>query len=626
MCVRPLVLICAATAGAQTGFWAPVEPPRADYMIDARISADGSRLTGQERIRFTNAATRPIRRVALRWWGDQMEVQEADRVDSAGGAVLYDLRRDVQPGESVELKVTFGAPLKWTDEGVISSSLGPKLWWGFSTHDDYTVRFAVPDAMRVATSGRFIDGAWRAAGLRTFGFFVGRKHQIVEADAGDVHVRVLYPAGADKAAGLILKTAADAIQFYRGRFGTYPHRSISVVPGMSHPAGGYPAASALVVIHGQGNFALRPENHWRWITAHEIGHQYWMEHVLADGPDSLNWLMIGLGLYADREYRRARGITDGTGDLWRNYVSGVREGIDTTMDVTPEQEHAIGWDFNNVVAHGKSMALVNSLEDVLGASLFDQFYRRLLQDYGGKRLSWHRFRREAEASSGEDLGWFFDQWVRSPAAVQFASSHDCAARNGTFDCEITVRREGGLAVPVTVAARLEDGTEQRLRADRWPRVQRLRLAAVSRIHTVVIDPDAAVAQAQPPPEPERAIRSRIRDLPWSGAGDAPVQLMQEALSVPIADAGVWRKLAMTLYDGKHYEQALAALEHLDPAFFRLVWEGINLDLLNRRTDALDRYRRALQLPAKPVLTHSQYKLRIDEEWVRHRLAAPFTRQ
>jgi hypothetical protein len=147
---------------------------------------------------------------------------------------------------------------------------------------------------------------------------------------------------------------------------------------MDFPAGGYPIATAMVAIHGQERFPERSEAWWRWITAHEIGHMYWSEHVLADGPDSLGWLMIGLGIHADREYRRARGIKD-AGELWPTYAGGVAKGFDTTMDVTTEQARRIKFDFNNVVIHGKSSAALNALESVIGAKTFDALYRRCLR-------------------------------------------------------------------------------------------------------------------------------------------------------------------------------------------------------------------------------------------------------
>ncbi len=51
---------------------------------------------------------------------------------------------------------------------------------------------------------------------------------------------------------------------------------------MDYPAGGYPVATSLVVIHGEEQMEKKPEALFRWITAHETGHMYWSEYVLAE--------------------------------------------------------------------------------------------------------------------------------------------------------------------------------------------------------------------------------------------------------------------------------------------------------------------------------------------------------
>jgi hypothetical protein len=59
-----------------------------------------------------------------------------------------------------------------------------------------------------------------------------------------------------------------------------------------------PVATAMVAIHSTHAFSQLPDTHWRWIAAHEIGHQYWMEHVLTGEPEQgWGWLMIGLDIW-----------------------------------------------------------------------------------------------------------------------------------------------------------------------------------------------------------------------------------------------------------------------------------------------------------------------------------------
>jgi len=632
-------LLFTTMAVARTAFWAPVAPPRAHYAIDAKFIADASLLEGTEAIRFRNDARRPIGRVALDWRGEILRVRAggvvALRSPGKQGIALFDLPRDVPPGGEVELSVDFRGPFKLDPHNgsAITSSIGPRLWWGFGTLDDYQVHFQAPEGYAVGTSGRYdrSSGAYLAENIATFGLFVAKAYQSAEADAGDVHVRAVFTAAGRPCAELLLRTAVDVVGFYRQQFGVYPQRSLTIVPGMDYPAGGYPPASGLVVIHGQEHFADRPEAFWRWITAHEIGHMYWSNYVLGQGEDPLNWLMIGLGLHADHEYMRARGIK-GAGALEQNYVNGARQGLDTTMDVTQDQLAAIHWDFNNTVEHGKSIAMVKALESVVGTDTFASIYRRCLRDYAGKQLGWREFQRVSEMESGQDLGWFFEEWVRSAESADYrVAGQQCSAASGKFECTVRVERAGAMRMPVTVAARFEDGSEQRARMDRLADIDELRFEADSALRSVVIEPDAAVALAEAPSQAHREVMAKVGQMPWVGAGPAALEAYRKVRELKIDDADVWAKLGLMLYDGRYYQEALAAMAQLSHSdsewrFMGLVWQGHLLDLLGRRAEAVASYQEALKVPGSPSMQHSQYHLVINKQWVEERLQTPFERK
>jgi tetratricopeptide (TPR) repeat protein len=630
------VFLFTAIGLAQTEFWAPVTPPRAHYAIDVKFVADTSRLEGTETIRFRNDTRRAISRIALQWYGDVLRVQangvRAERSPGKHNVALFDLPREVEPGDEVELSADFGAPWKLDPHSgsAVTSFLSPRLWWGFGTLDDYEVRVHAPDGHTVATSGRYDPraGAYRAMGVRMFGLFIGKGYESAEADAGDVRIRAVFTAAGRPCAELLLKTAIDVIGFYRERFGFYPQRSLAIVPGMDYPAGGYPPATGLVVIHGQERLSERPEPFWRWITAHEIGHMYWGDHVLAQGPDSLSWLMIGLGIHADRKYRRARDIKGGVGGLELGYVSAVKQGLDTTLDATEEQKAAIQWD----VDHDKSAALINALESVIGAETFASVYRRCLKEYGGKQLGWREFQRVSEIESGQDLDWFFEQWVRSSKSAAYrVATHECSLAGSEFNCIVRVERLGAMRMPVTVRARFEDGSEQRVRTERLADLDELKFRVKSPLKEVSIEPDSAVALAEPPPAAQRELMAKIRLMPWTGAGEAALKAYREAREAKIEDAGIWLKLGLMLYDGRYYQEALEVMTQLAPSdsdwrFAALVWQGHLLDLLGRRAEAVALYREALKFPGSPRIQHDQYKLVINKEWVEDRLKTPFERR
>jgi len=366
-----------------------------------------------------------------------------------------------------------------------------------------------------------------------------------------VHIRAIHAPAAEKCAQLLLETAADVVGFYRERFGLYPYPNLTIVPGADRPMGGYPMATALVAIHGQRRMDEETELHWRWITAHEIGHQYWGEYVLE--RDSPGWLWIGLGIYADREYVRARGLApDKHQALVGRYLQGVAQGLDTTLTLSQEQYEAEDFDYNNVCIHGKGFSVISALAWLLGQETFDRAYVRCLQEFAGRRLGAGDFERLCKAESGEDLSWFFDQWVRSNRSLLYeAGQETCAKRGDLYVSQVQVTRVGTLEMPVPVAAYFKDGTVQVKRTDRLLDVNALTFESASPLERVRLDPDRELAMAGPPTAAARNVGKAVQDLKWTGSGDKALELFPKAKEAGLDDVDLWAKLGMTLFDGQH---------------------------------------------------------------------------
>ncbi|MHC4120727.1 MAG: hypothetical protein ACYSWO_24815 [Planctomycetota bacterium] len=632
---------------AKAGYWVPRQPPRARYRIDCTIKrSEDILLQGNEVISFVNTTSRPMQTLAITWsqLGDR-----SLKITANGKPVTlptpvesfpqdFTLAEPIGPGESLTLEVEFSlVPFLPGDSNNIGPVTDwPRLWWGVDTHDDYQVKLDVPDGYAVATSGRFDrqTGCYHAEAIRSFGFFLGKGYKVLEDQAQDVAVRCLYRLEDRKCAELLQETAIDVINFYREWLGFYPYRILTIIPGgMDRPAGGYPIATSIVGIHGMGRMEEKPELHWRWITAHEIGHQYWSRYVME--KDNPGWLWIGLGIYADREYCRARSLGDQKHrELMARYIKGVRNGLDTTVSRSPEERSKIKFDFNNIVIHGKGFSIISALDCVLGEALFDRIYRRCLKDFAGRRLGVHEFRAVCEQESGEDLGWFFEQWVNSNKCLSYEiASRKCEKADDAYISEIEVHRLRDLKMPVPVAARFEDGTTQRAFTNRLRKVDTIYFESQSPLKDVQLDPEQALPLVVPPPPmTAEQLSQAVQDLPWVGAGKRALDVFHEAKKSGLADPDSRFKLALTLYDGKYYEQALDAFSEAqaqakdDPlrAFVALAWQG---DLLGQRDEALKCYNEALEKSAKPEIALGPYGIELlNREWVQKRLAEPFRRE
>jgi len=498
-------------------FWTPSRPPRVSYRIEYTIKlAEQASLQGKETIRFVNTTSGPIQTLALTWLRQEGATQtlvvtaNGQPVDLAGPTKPFPqdfvLAEPVRHGESVTLEVEFGIRAPVPPEQMGELPLGdcyPQLWWGCDSHNDYEVKLSVPQEYAIVTSGRLDakSGAYRQERAPSFGIWLGRDYEVLESRAGDVPVRCLYKSDDKQCAQLLVDTAVDVINFYRERFGFYPYPTLAIVPGDEEPMGGYPMTTSIIVIHGMGRMKDKPEIHWRWITAHEIGHQYWGRYVLDKGdPD---WLWIGLGIYTDREYCRARKLSDESHrGLFARYINGAKKGLDTTVLRSQEEMAHVpaNLDLNNVVIHGKGFAIISALDCVLGQETFGRICRRCLREFAGRRLGLSEFQSVCEQESGQDLGWFFDQWVNSNKCLSYEiASRSCDKKGDIYITQVQVKCLGSLKMPVPVQAEFEDGTSQQALTNRLHDVDTIRFESRAPLKQACLDPEQALAMVSAPP-------------------------------------------------------------------------------------------------------------------------------
>ncbi|MGO9087393.1 MAG: M1 family aminopeptidase [Terriglobales bacterium] len=639
---------------AQSGFWAPVIPPHAQYQIQCSFDTVTVQLRGNETIRFRNTTRRAMDRLALAWSLGPNKTVSATANGKAvlflvppgekesNGPLLLQLPEALKPGAELELKVEFRNSYEGdfdSKRGLLWQSWYPQLWWGFGTPDDYEVQIAVPSGWGVVTSGVLDPGAgiWKAKDVRDFAAWIFDEKQYVvdRAEADDVLVTAVHTAAGTKCAQLVLQTAVDVIGFYRERFGFYPHRSLTIIPGMDYPAGGYPVATAMVAIHGEEQMEKKPEAHFRWITAHEIGHMYWSQYVLAEGEDDLNWLMIGLGIFADREYRRARGIEPPVGNLPAGYVGSRKDGVDTTMDLSDEQEELIEWDFNNIVEHGKSSAMMDALESTIGAEVFDHAYRRSLREFHGRRMNWHDFEKVCEEESGEDLGWFFESWVRTNEFAFYRIARQESTRTGSgWRTGVEVESRGTRLARVPVVATFMDNSQQTQHTDRLAALSVLVFESKSPLKDVKLDPTNSLWMlASEPALSATDLERRVLRMKLTDSGEEALQLMPRARELHLTHSQAWRHLGLMLYDARHYPESLECFQKAfetttdkDYQFMALAWQGLLLDLMGRREAAIEAYKAAQANGSEQLFRHDQYKLSIDQKWIEERLRTPFKRE
>jgi hypothetical protein len=499
------LLILISDIAVSNNYIVPQIPINSNYKIDVEIIPEKNVIKGEEIIHFTNSGNYPLETLAFDW-----EISETSKIEislndklltllnrnTTSSPLLYYLDSPIKPGQKVQIKIKFSSMnlIKNSDKAELQNWY-PRLWWdGIDTFDSCKIKLLYPEEYALAISARLNKktGYYENKGVRSCGLCLYKNYIIEQKEVDGILITFIHTEKGTECAKLCLETAIDVVKFYKDWLGFYPFKFLTIIPGMSYPAGGYPFASGIVVIHGQEQFQEKPLPHWKWITAHEIGHQYWGEYVF---DDYNSWLWIGLGIYADREYSifSQIGLKKHIGFM-NGYIKGIIKHYDTTADITDSQIGKINFDYNNIIKHDKGFSIISALECTIGKDQFCRIYKRCLKEFAGKYLHYRTFWRICEEESGEKLSWFFEQWVRSNKYLSYKiiSQNSEKVADG-YESHVIVKNYGTLNMPIPLKAVFKDGSSEIKYSNRLLDINDISFKSTSELKEIILDPENKLA-------------------------------------------------------------------------------------------------------------------------------------
>jgi hypothetical protein len=247
------------------------------------------------------------------------------------------------------------------------------------------------------------------------------------------------------------------------------------------------------------------------LTMHEVGHQ-WFYGILAPDAAEEPWLTEGFATWfaqktAERAYqglfssRRFRAGTDAA--AWAGYWR--HPSVDP---LARSGYQARDPESRTTAARFKAPLVLDQLEAMLGRPLMERALMEYTREMAFRHPTGRDFQRIAERVAGRELDGFWKDfvegtdtldvvigkvevrevleggWMESPQGPVFAAPQPAApGRRG----RLTLVRRGGLQLPITLWARLENRTEQRLAwdgQDRWATFE-----FDSPVTAAILDPD-----------------------------------------------------------------------------------------------------------------------------------------
>ena len=201
------------------------------------------------------------------------------------------------------------------------------------------------------------------------------------------------------------------MSYFTGMFGLPPYANLTVIETEDGAPNGY-AAPGLLFLNPRG---IGREPNGR-LLANEISRQ-WFEELVSPASRNHLWLTNGLAAYSELLWTEHAA---GAGAMESQMHDVMVEAL--TIDNVPIIQAARLEDYSPelwALTGSKGAAVMNMLRYVMGDDKFFRALKQYAQNFSWKSALTDDFRKIASDVSGQDLGYFFIQWIESSGAPEF---------------------------------------------------------------------------------------------------------------------------------------------------------------------------------------------------------------
>src|ERR1700734_1441325 len=292
-----------------------------------------------------------------------------------------------------------------------------------------TMNITVPAHMLVIGSGKESEGnpapskkaAANALPTKTFNFtwdkpsfpgtIIAGTFQEFKSDEAGVDLHVFFKPNHQNLGTLYAETAIKEFTYYVTLYGVAPSSSLKVVeiPDDTVPSAWAPEIAAIA------GRAVTDKVNYR-LLANTIAHQWWGVSVSPATIDDW-WLVDGFSRYSEAMYVENAAGTAGLEEAVKDMSVGALA-YDTVPLSSASKLDPFSTEFQSLVTD-KGAMILHMLRWVLGEDKYNKTMREFAEANAGKSASMDDFRAIAEKYYGEQLTWFFSQWLDSTGAPEF---------------------------------------------------------------------------------------------------------------------------------------------------------------------------------------------------------------
>ncbi|MCS6294169.1 MAG: hypothetical protein H8J66_13950 [Nitrospira sp.] len=248
-----------------------------------------------------------------------------------------------------------------------------------------------------------------------------------------------------------LDATVKYLDAYVPLLGPFPFEQFAVVENFFASGLGMPSFTLL------GSGSIKRHYIQPYALGHEIVHS-WIGNAVWNRPGSGNWVE-GLTTYLTNYY-------------WHELIHDDRQAREQrrlmlqgySLHVTPQLDYPIAAfqrksdEKDNAIGYQKTAMVFHQLRLEIGDEAFWRGVKQLVSDLSGRHADWQDLERIFAQTSGQDLRWFFAQWIERPGAPAVAIAEATASPDqnqpGAYTLRVRLTREGGafrFILPLAIA-------------------------------------------------------------------------------------------------------------------------------------------------------------------------------
>ena len=437
------------------------------------------------------------------------------------------------------------------------------------------------------------------------GTIVAGVFQEYKSDEAGMDLHVFFKPTHQTLAPAYTTTAVQEFTYYITLYGLAPSQRLNVVeiPGDTLP---YTWAPEIV---GLASPSITEKTNYR-LLADGIAHQWWGVSVSPATKDDW-WISDGFSRYSEAMYVENAAGAAGLEEAVKDMSVGALA-YDTVPLSSASKLDIYSTEFQSL-STDKGAMILHMLRWVMGEDKYNKTMREFAGAFAGKSASTDDFREIAEKNYGQQLTWFFSQWLDSTGAPEFKVKYTTYRLGGAAAQNPKEEKLPGFRVTGEISQDLDlfrmpvdikidtDGRTENKRIDVVGTNSPFSIETFGRPRRISVDPDHHVLTNSSDVKLRASI---LRGQAMQQQGDLSGALTEfnKALDLNKNSSLAHYRVAEVFFIQRNYQSSANAYREAingdgDPRWTE-VWSRIQLgkifDITGQRERAVNEYRQALQ--------------------------------